>query len=176
MRFLPTDLSGALIVEVEPRGDERGLFARTFCEREFAAAGLPSRFVQCNTSFNVKRGTLRGMHYQLPPYEEGKLVRCTQGAVFDVIVDLRREQPTYSQWRGFELTAANRMALYIPPGFAHGFQTLADGAEVFYHMTEFYIPGQEAGVGWDDPAFGVRWPLPDPTLSERDRSYPRFRR
>ncbi len=176
MRFRPTELPGAFIVEIEPHSDERGLFARTYCEREFAAAGLPGRFVQCNTSFNEKRGTLRGLHYQRPPHEEGKLVRCTQGAVFDVIVDLRRDQPTFCRWQGFELTAANRTALYIPPGCAHGFQSLVDGAEVFYQMTEFYMPGQDAGVGWDDPAFGIRWPLPDPTLSGRDRSYARFQR
>lgn len=176
MRFRPISLPGAFLVEVEPHSDERGLFARTFCEREFAAAGLPSHFVQCSTSFNEKRGTLRGLHYQLPPHEEGKLVRCTQGAVFDVVVDLRRELPTYCRWEGFELTASNRAALYIPPGCAHGFQTLADGSEVFYQMTVFYVPGQDAGVAWDDPAFGVRWPLPDPTLSPRDRSYPRFRK
>lgn len=174
MHFQPTTLPGAWIVGVEPHSDERGLFARTYCEREFAAAGLPSHFVQCNTSFNVKRGTLRGLHWQRAPYEEGKLVRCTQGAVFDVIVDLRPDAETYCRWEGFELTADNRLSLYIPPGFGHGFQTLTDGAEVFYQMTEFYRAGQDAGASWNDPAFRILWPLPDPILSERDRSYPPF--
>ncbi len=174
MRFLETTLPGAYRVEAEPRPDERGLFARTFCQREFAAHRLPTAFVQCNTSFNTKQGTLRGLHLQSQPCEEGKLVRCTQGAILDVIVDLRKESPVYCGWEAFELTAANRLALYIPPGLAHGFLTLTDGAEVFYQMTEFYSPEHATGVRWDDPAFGIRWPIRDPILSGKDRAYPRF--
>jgi dTDP-4-dehydrorhamnose 3,5-epimerase len=171
MQFESTALDGAWIVRIDARVDARGLFARTFCEQEFTAAGLPGRFVQCNTSFNEKRGTLRGLHWQGAPHEEGKLVRCTQGAIFDVAVDLRRHSRTYCQWAGLELTASNRTALYVPPGFAHGFQTLTDSAEVFYQMTVPYVSGFDAGAAWNDPAFHIQWPLPNPILSPRDRSY-----
>jgi dTDP-4-dehydrorhamnose 3,5-epimerase len=174
MRFVETTLPGLYRIEVEPRSDERGVFARTFCEKEFAAHHLPTGFVQCNTSFNTRKGTLRGLHFQTKPFEEGKLVRCTQGAILDVIVDLRKDSPAYCRWQAFELTAANRLALFVPPGLAHGFLTLTDGAEVFYQMTEFYSPEHSSGVRWDDPAFGIRWPVPDPILSDKDRAYPPF--
>lgn len=171
MVFEETRLGGAWLVKIEPRADNRGLFARTFCTDEFIAHGLPASFVQCNVSYNATLGTLRGMHFQREPRPEGKLVRCTGGAIWDVIVDLRKDSPTYCRWQGFELTAENRDALYIPGGFAHGFQTLTPGTEVFYQMTEFYVPELAAGVRWNDPAFGIEWPIPDPVLSDRDRSY-----
>lgn len=174
MRFRPLSLAGACAVELERREDPRGFFARTFCRDEFAAHGLADNFVQCNVSWNERRGTLRGMHFQKAPSQEGKLVRCTAGAIWDVVLDLRPDSATYLRWEGVELTAENRTALYIPPGFAHGFQTLADGAEVFYQMTDLYAPDLAAGVRWDDPAFGIAWPIPDPILSERDASYPSF--
>jgi len=176
MKFRELKIRDAVAVEVEPREDSRGLFARTFCQEEFEKHGLAGRFVQCNTSYNVKRGTLRGMHFQRMPHEEGKLVRCTQGAIWDVALDLRPDSPTFLVWEGVELTAANRMALYLPAGIAHGFQTLTDQAEVFYQMTEFYHSDLADGVRWNDAAFGIRWPIADPILSERDRSYPPFKR
>lgn len=174
MNISETRLAGAFIVDVEAHADERGLFARTFCAEVFADFGLPTRFVQCNTSYNARRGTLRGMHFQRPPHAEGKLVRCAVGAVFDVFVDLRPKSPTYCQWQGLELNAENRRALYIPPMIAHGFQVLVDGSEVFYQMTEFYHPESADGVRWDDPAFGIDWPIYEPILSERDSGYPDF--
>lgn len=176
MIFEPTTLAGAFVVCMERREDERGFFARSFCQNEFAAQGLPAAFVQCNVSFNRLRGTLRGMHFQREPRPEGKLVRCTAGAALDVIVDLREDSPTYCRWQSFELTAENHKAVYIPPGFAHGFQTLVDDVELLYQMTEFYVPELAAGVRWDDPAFGIEWPIPNPILSERDRAYPAYRR
>lgn len=175
MNITGTRIPGAFVVDVEAHADDRGLFARTFCVEEFAALGLPDRFVQCNTSYNARRGTLRGMHFQHPPNAEGKLVRCTAGAVFDVFIDLRPDSSSYCQWQGFELSADNRRALYIPPLFAHGFQTLVDASEVFYQMTESYHPESADGVRWDDPAFGVKWPIAKPILSERDAGYPDFR-
>jgi dTDP-4-dehydrorhamnose 3,5-epimerase len=175
MRFTPSALPDTVIVDVEGHVDTRGLFARTFCEKEFAAAGLPTRFVQSSVSFNTRRGTLRGLHYQVPPMSEGKVVRCTRGAIQDVVVDLRPSSTTFLRWVGVELTAENRRALYIPPGFAHGFQTLLDDSEVLYLMTEFYAPEMARGVRWNDPMFGVEWPIADPTLSERDATYPDFR-
>ena len=175
MRFTPSELPETAIVDVEGHVDSRGLFARTFCENEFAAAGLPTRFVQSSVSFNTRRGTLRGLHYQVPPKAEGKLVRCTRGAIYDVVVDLRSESATFLRWIGVELTAENRRALYVPPGCAHGFQTLTDDTEVLYLMTEFYAPETARGVRWNDPIFGVEWPIPNPTLSERDAAYPDFR-
>lgn len=174
MRFRPTGLAGLVVVEPEPFVDQRGLFARTFCEREFTDAGLPGRFVQSSVSFNLCRGTLRGMHFQRAPHAEGKLVRCTRGAIVDVAVDLRDGSPTRLHWRGVELSAENRASLYIPPGFAHGFQTLSDQAEVLYLMTEFYAPDAAGGVRWNDPAFGIEWPIAGPILSERDATYPDF--
>ncbi len=170
--FRSTELGGVWLLELERRTDLRGHFARTFCTEEFAAYGLASTFVQCNLSFNEHRGTLRGMHWQAQPYSEGKLVRCTRGAVFDVVVDLREDSPTLHQWMGAELTAENGRALYIPPNFAHGFQTLSDNSEVFYQMTETYHGELARGARWDDPAFGISWPLSGPLLSERDLTHP----
>lgn len=172
MRFIPASLAGAFVVEPELLGDDRGFFARSFCQDEFRAHGLAPTVAQCNISFNRLRGTLRGLHYQSKPHEEAKLVRCTQGAVWDVIVDLREDAGTRYCWFSVELTAENRRALYVPPGFAHGFQTLIDNSEVFYQMSEFYQPEAARGVRWDDPAIGISWPIADPVLSPRDRAYP----
>lgn len=172
MRFAEIGLGGAFVIDLEPVSDERGLFARTFCAEEFAAHGLPRAFVQCNTSFNARRGTLRGMHWQAEPRAEGKLVRCTQGAIYDVLLDLRRGSKTYLSWKAFELSAANRRALYAPPGFAHGFQALSDSAEVLYQMSESYAPELGRGARWDDPAFGIHWPIKPPLISPRDASFP----
>ena len=168
MRFQDTPLAGAYVIEPEPIEDDRGAFMRTFCREEFEAHGLIGVFVQCNVSYNTRKATLRGLHFQKPPHEEGKLVRCTAGAVFDVIVDIRPESQTYCRWFGVELTRDNRHALYIPPGFAHGFQTLADHSEIFYQMTEFHHPESGVGLRWNDPAFGIEWPLPNPIISRRD--------
>ena len=175
MRFIELPLRGAFIVEIEERRDDRGFFARSFCGDEFSRQGLTAHFPQCNVSFNEHRGTLRGLHYQADPRPDVKLVRCTRGAIHDVIVDLRRASETFRQWRAVELTADNRRALYIPAGFAHGFQTTTDGAEVFYMMGDVYVPELARGVRWDDPRLGIAWPLPSPRLSERDASYPDFR-
>lgn len=173
MKFCETTLPGAFLIDLEPVEDERGFFARSWCQREFADRGLNTNLVQCNISFNKKRGTLRGMHYQAAPHEEVKLVRCTHGAVYDVIVDLRRDSPVFKRWFGMELTADNRTMLYVPAGVAHGFQTLTDDAEVFYQMSEFYHSECARGVRWDDPAFGIQWTLnEEPVLSEKDRRYP----
>ena len=174
MIFAPTPLAGAFVVELERREDERGFFARSFCQDEFAKHGLNPRIAQCNVSFNARRGTLRGMHYQAKPHEEAKVVRCTQGAVFDVMVDLRPDSATFKRWHGVELSASNRRALYIPEGLAHGFQTLTDDAELLYLMSEFYHPECARGVRWDDPAFRIEWPVANPHMSERDRTYPLF--
>lgn len=174
MTFLPTRLHKACIIELQRQEDARGFFARTFCQDEFAAHGLNPHLVQCNVSFNIGKGTLRGMHYQDKPHEEAKLVRCTRGAIFDVIVDIRADAPTYRQWVGVELTADNRKMLYIPEGCAHGFQTLEDNCEVFYQMSEMYRPECARGVRWNDPAFAISWPLPDPIISARDAEYPDF--
>lgn len=171
MHFIPTTLEGAWIVELKPHKDERGFFARTFCAEEFAARGLSDRFVQCNTSWNVRKGTLRGVHYQLAP-SEIKLVRCTAGALLDVIVDLRPGSPTYLQNYLIELTAGNRLALYIPEMFAHGFQTLQDGTEMLYQMSELYQPNLARGVRYDDPKLGIDWPLPVTSISPQDLSWP----
>lgn len=172
MLFIETKLAGVYIIELEKIEDDRGFFARTFCQREFEAHGLNPRIAQCSVSFNRRKGTLRGMHYQAAPYEESKLVRCTMGAIYDVAVDLRPDSLTHKQWMAVELTEDNRRALYIPAGCAHGFQTLVDDAEVYYQISEFYHPEVAKGIRWDDPAFAITWPLPDPVLSERDRSYP----
>lgn len=174
MIFTETTLKGAFMIEPERRHDERGFFARTWCQREFAAEGLPPEWVQCNISFNRQRGTLRGMHYQAAPYAEAKLVRCTMGAIYDVIIDLRSESPTFRQWLAVELTADNRRMLFIPQGFAHGFQTLTDDTEVFYQMSQFYVPEYARGVRWDDPAFKVSWPAEKRIISERDQAFPDF--
>jgi dTDP-4-dehydrorhamnose 3,5-epimerase len=175
MVFTETGLAGAMIVDITRHADERGFFARSWCTREFEERGLNPRLVQCSVSWNAVKGTLRGMHYQAPPHAEVKLVRCTKGAIYDVIIDLRETSPTYLQHIGVELTADNRRALYIPEGYAHGFQTLCDDSEVLYQMSEFYEPSAARGVRWDDPSFGIRWPLPIASMSGRDRDYPDFR-
>ena len=174
MIFTDTKLKGAFVIEAKRNEDERGFFARTFCQKEFEAHGLNPRLVQCNISFNKKKGTLRGMHYQAPPYEEAKLVRCTMGAIYDVIIDLRAGSPTFKQWLAVELTAQNRRMLYIPEGFAHGFQTLQDNTEVFYQMSKIYLPECAKGVRWDDVAFRIRWPNGERIISARDQQYGRF--
>lgn len=174
MHFEKTELSGAYIVELECKVDERGFFARTFCEREFAERGLTTRFPQCNLSHNRLSGTLRGMHYQAAPHGEAKLVRCVAGAVYDVIVDLRPSSATHMKWVGVELSAENARALFIPQGFAHGFLTLADETQVFYHMGEFYYPGGARGIRWNDPSFEIRWPRPPVAIADRDANYPDF--
>jgi dTDP-4-dehydrorhamnose 3,5-epimerase len=172
VRFVQTKLAGAFIIEMEPREDERGFFARTFCAREFEEQGLSGRFVQCSISLNRKKGTLRGLHYQLPPACEVKLVRCTAGALYDVIVDLRRDSATYLQHVGVELTARNRRALYAPFLFGHGFQTLADETEALYQINEYYVPEASSGVRYNDPKLGIQWPLPVAAISERDANWP----
>lgn len=173
MIFHPTELAGAFVIEPEPREDERGFFARAWCQREFSAHGLNPRFVQANLSYNRLRGTLRGLHYQLAPHQEAKLVRCCRGAIFDVLVDLRPHSSTYLKWFGVQLTAANRKMLYVPEDFAHGFQTLEDDTEVFYQVSEFYTPGAERGARWDDAAFGIQWPdVPTRIVSAKDEGWP----
>lgn len=176
MTFTETGLKGAYIVGVEPIEDERGFFARSFCLKEFGAHGLKAEVAQCNVSFNKKKGTLRGMHFQLPPKAEAKLVRCTRGSIYDVIIDLRPDSRTFCRWEAVELTEHNYTSLYIPEGFAHGFQTLLEDTEVFYQMFEFYSPECSSGVRWDDPAFGIKWPIEDLTISERDAGYPLYER
>jgi len=172
--FTETALAGAFVIALERREDERGFFARAWCAREFAARGLEAQVAQCNLSYNRRRGTLRGLHYQVPPHEESKLVRCVRGAIYAVAVDLRAASATFRRHVATELTADNRVALFVPRGFAFGFQTLVDDTEVFYQMSEFYAPEHGRGVRWDDPAFGIHWPLPEPIMLERDRSYPDF--
>jgi dTDP-4-dehydrorhamnose 3,5-epimerase len=174
MHFTAAPLAGLVVVDIAAMHDDRGYFARTFCAEEFAASGLPTVFPQCNISFNAARGTLRGMHWQADPFPEGKLVRCSRGGILDVAVDLRPDSPTFCQWFGVELTARNARALYIPAGFAHGFQTLEDASEIFYQMTESYRHGLARGVRWNDPRFGIDWPIPDPILSPRDAEYPNY--
>ena len=170
--FRKTTLPGVFVVEPERREDRRGFFARTWCQEEFAAHGLNPRLVQCSVSFNLLRGTLRGMHYQAAPHAEATLIRCTRGAIWDVALDLRPDSPAFRQHFGTELTAENRLALYIPEGVAHGFQTLEDDTEVLYQMSAAYVPDAGRGVRFDDPAFGIRWPIPEPILLDRDREYP----
>ncbi len=174
MIFSQTRLNGAFIIEPERIDDERGFFARTWCKREFIAHGLDPDVVQCNISFNHKKGTLRGMHHQVAPHEEVKLVRCTAGAIYDVIIDLRPTSPTFKAWLAVELTAENRKMLYIPRGFSHGFLTLKDDTEVFYQMSEFYVPECASGIRWNDPVFGVVWPNEVSVISEKDANYPDF--
>ncbi len=174
MIFSETKLKGVYVIDLEKVEDERGFFARTFDEKEFEARGLNARWVQCNISFNKKKGTLRGMHYQAAPYQEAKLVRCTMGALYDVIVDLRPDSPTFKQWAGVELSADNRRMLYIPEGFAHGFQTLIDNTEISYQMSECHHPESAKGVPWDDPAFQIEWPFSQLICSGKDRGWPPF--
>jgi dTDP-4-dehydrorhamnose 3,5-epimerase len=177
VKFHPTPLHGAYTIELEKRGDDRGFFARFFCQKEFEAAGVPMTIVQINNSLSAKAGTLRGMHYQLAPAAEIKVVRCIRGALYDAIVDLRPDSPTYGQWTAVELKAtpgAPSRMLYVPEGFAHGFQTLEDDTEVLYQMSEFYAPSAARGFRWNDPRFGIEWPEPVRVISDRDRSYPDF--
>ncbi len=176
MRFVETGLGGAWLIEAERHEDERGHFARLWCRREFEAHGIRTDFVQGNASTNRRRGTLRGLHFQLPPSREAKLVRCARGELFDVIVDLRRDSATFLRHYGVILSPANGQSLYVPPGFAHGFETLADDTEVVYAMGDFYDASLSAGVRWNDPAFGIRWPIAEPAaMTDRDRNYPDFR-
>ena len=175
MKFAETPLSGSFLIELEPRQDSRGMFARTFCRREFASYGLNTEIVQCNLSFNHKRGTLRGLHYQAAPFLEVKIVRCSRGRIFDVIVDLRPDSPTHLKWFGAELSADDRKMLYIPECFAHGYQTLEDNSGIFYMVTQFYCPDHERGIRWNDPLLGIIWPIGGPILSPRDAGYPDIR-
>ncbi|MGB7949258.1 MAG: dTDP-4-dehydrorhamnose 3,5-epimerase, partial [Candidatus Binatia bacterium] len=174
MIFSETKLQGAFIIDPQKLEDDRGFFARSWCQREAAAYGLHPQWVQCNVSFNKKKATLRGMHYQCAPSEEAKLVRCTRGAIYDVIIDLRPTSSTYRKWLAVELTAENRRMLYIPEGFAHGFLTLDDNTEIFYQMAEFYVPACARGVRWNDSAFGIKWPMEASVISDKDRNYPDF--
>ncbi len=174
MIFTETPLAGAFVIELERRGDDRGFFARAFCTNEFADAGLVTNFVQVNNSVSAKEGTLRGMHYQLAPYAETKIVRCINGALCDVIIDLRPESPTFCEHFQIELSADNRRMLYVPKGFAHGFITLADDTEAFYFTDEFYAPDAERGVRWNDPKFAINWPKEPTEISEKDSAHPDF--
>lgn len=172
MNFIDLSLSGAYVIEPEPIGDERGFFARMMCEDEFAEHGLKMDVVQANISYSAEQGTLRGLHYQEPPHAEVKMVRCTQGAIFDVMVDVREESPTYLEWEGVELTAENRRMTYVPEGFAHGFLTLTDDCEVFYPVTASYAPEAERGLRYDDPALDIDWPAKVQVISEKDQNWP----
>ncbi len=172
MRFHETPVPGAWLIELEPHADARGLFARTYCAREFAEQGIRFEVAQCNLSVNHRRGTLRGLHYQAPPSAEAKVVRCVRGAIHDVIVDLRPDSPAYRRHYAVDLSAENRLALFVPELCAHGFQTMTDGAEVSYLMGEFYDPDAQRGVRWDDPAFAIPWPLAVTEISEKDASWP----
>lgn len=174
MKFTETPLADAYVIGLEPMTDERGFFARGWCSREFEEHGLAANIVQANVSFNHSAGTLRGMHYQVAPHEESKLVRCTSGALFDVIIDLRADSATFGQWFGVELSAANRQMLYVPHGFAHGYQTLTDGTEAFYQVSEFYAPGAEQGIRYNDARFAIEWPLAVTVISEKDASWPDY--
>ncbi|HSQ31808.1 MAG TPA: dTDP-4-dehydrorhamnose 3,5-epimerase [Gemmatimonadaceae bacterium] len=174
MIFVATPLAGAFVVDVEQRADDRGYFARTWCQREFADMGLSHEVVQCNLSHTMRRGTLRGMHWQAAPYGEAKLVRCARGAIWDVIIDLRPDSPTYTRHFGVELTSVSARALFVPEGFAHGFVTLEDETDVLYQMSQFHEPSAARGVRWNDPAFGIAWPISNPLLHPRDAHYPDF--
>ena len=176
MNFEALDLPGAFLIQPQPHVDERGFFVRTWCTDEFAEAGLPVGILQANLSHTVLSGTIRGMHYQRPPSHEGKVVRCLNGGIFDVLVDLRPDSPTFLRYVGVELTPVNRLALYIPPGFAHGFQTLAADSEVWYQMTDRYRPELAGGLRWDDPTLAIEWPLRPSAINERDASYPDLNR
>ncbi len=174
MIFHETKLQGVFEIHLEPKSDERGFFARAWCQKEFENKGLNSKLVQCSISFNSRKGTLRGMHYQAPPYAESKLVRCTKGAIYDVVVDLRSDSATYKNWIAVVLTATNRHMVYVPEGCAHGFLTLEDESEIFYQMSEFYNAESARGARWNDPAFQITWPEKVQVISERDRTYPDF--
>jgi len=168
----PTELADACLVDLELRGDERGFFARAWCAREFEAAGLPTNLAQANMSGSGTRGTIRGLHFQVEPAAETKFVRCVRGAILDVIVDLRRGSPSYMEWQGFELSEHNRTALFVPEGFAHGFQSLTDDVELYYMTTEFYTPEHERGLRWNDPVLGIDWPLEATVISDKDAAWP----
>jgi dTDP-4-dehydrorhamnose 3,5-epimerase len=172
VRFVPLELPGAYLIELEPAADDRGFFARSWSRDELERRGLDPEIVECSVSFNARRGTLRGMHYQCAPHEETKIVRCTAGAIYDVIVDLRESSPTRRRWSSVELSAANRVALYVPKGFAHGFQTLVDEVEVSYQISARFAPDAARGVRWNDPLLGIRWPIDTPILSPRDAAFP----
>ncbi|QCR22828.1 dTDP-4-dehydrorhamnose 3,5-epimerase [Pontibacter sp. SGAir0037] len=174
MIFTETKLKGAFIIDVKRLEDERGFFGRSWCQREFEEHGLTANVVQANVSYNKKKGTLRGMHYQLSPYEETKLVRCTRGAIYDVIIDLRPDSPTYKQWIGVELTADSYRMLFVPEQFGHGFITLEDNTDVTYQVTQFYTPGAERGIRYNDPAFNIEWPIEPQIISEKDKAHPDF--
>lgn len=174
MKFYKTPLEGAYTIELDKRGDDRGFFARLFCQREFEAAGVPMSAVQINNSLSAKAGTLRGMHYQLPPAAEIKVVRCIRGALYDAIIDIRPDSPTFGKWFGVELTAENRTMILVPRGFAHGILTLTDDTEAFYLVSSFYGPEQERGIRFDDPRFGIGWPLAPVEISPKDRAWPDF--
>lgn len=171
----PAKLSGAALIDLQRRGDDRGFFARTFCVDEFAAAGLPTTFVQQNMSWSARAGTLRGMHFQNSPHAEDKLIRCVRGAIFDVILDIRPGSDTFGQWEGFELTAENRQQVLVPKGFAHGFQTLTDDTEVSYLVSNRYEPASESGIRWNDPQFAINWPLEPTEMSPKDAAWPDYR-
>jgi dTDP-4-dehydrorhamnose 3,5-epimerase len=176
LRFTQLDLAGAYLIDVEPHADDRGFFARTFCTREFLDHGLDATIVQCSSSFNLRCGTIRGMHYQATPHEEAKVVRCTSGKIFDVIVDLRPGSITYGSWHGVELTSDNHRMLYVPAGFAHGFQTLEDNSEVFYQISVEYVSSASRGIRWNDPSVDIKWPITEGiTISERDAALPGIR-
>ncbi len=172
MKFRETPVSGAFVVELEPVGDERGFFARSFCADEFRAHGLEPAVVQCNISLNSKKGTLRGLHWQQAPKQEAKVVRCIRGSLFDVVADVRTDSPTSGRWLGVELSAENRLSVFVPPGCAHGFQTLEDNTEILYLMSEFYAPEEARGLRYDAPLFGIEWPLPVAVISENDLRWP----
>jgi dTDP-4-dehydrorhamnose 3,5-epimerase len=176
MVFKETKLKGAYVIKPERLEDERGFFARTFCQKEFEKQGLNPCIVQCSISFNKKKATLRGMHYQVAPYKEAKIVYCVKGTIYDVIIDLRSDSSTYCQWLDVELSAENCEMLYVPEDFAHGFQALEDNTVVFYQMSEFYHPECARGARWDDPAFGIKWPLSNSVISEKDVNYTDFRK
>jgi dTDP-4-dehydrorhamnose 3,5-epimerase len=176
MVFKEIRLKGAFIIELEKIKDDRGFFSRAWCQEEFHAHGLDSNIAQCNLSFNAARGTLRGLHYQIAPYEETKVIRCTRGKIFDVIIDLRPKSPTYLQWTGIELSLENRKMVYVPENFAHGYLTLADNTEVFYQVSQFYSPGSESGIRWNDPSINIKWPeIPNLIISEKDKNWPYFK-
>ena len=172
MIFKETKLKGAYVIELEKEKDERGFFARSFCRKEFKKRGIDFNIVQSDLSYNKRKGILRGMHYQAAPHEEAKIVTCAKGAIYDVMIDLRAGSSTYCKWFSFELNARDYTSLYIPKGFAHGFQTLEDDTVVFYQMSEIYYPESARGARWDDPAFKIKWPLKNPIISAKDNSYP----
>lgn len=174
MKFIETNLSGSYVIELDKLEDDRGFFARIFCKNEFGALGLNSEIVQINNSFSAVKGTLRGMHYQLQPKAEDKIVRCIRGSLYDVIIDLRENSSTFGKWFGIELSAENRKMLYVPKGFAHGFITLENDTEVFYLVTEYYTPEYERGIRWNDPKFNINWPIIPTNISDKDRNHPDF--